>query len=384
MKTMTSRERLLAAIDGREVDRIPVSPRIWRYGLWKKSSKIALAREFDFDLFEFGVGGLSTPLNDPLCQIVKPMLPDVRIEIRTDRTDQKVTADRTFHTPGGVLHDVIVIPDAGGEYGIGPNPLWLEPLVKTAEDVERLPYILPAPEYVKDNFDSTRELEKQIGDNGLVAFRSGTGVDQIAVDALGVAQAMMVSVEAPQMLKRLLDLVDDWYTNIMKLALEEGHKIIFDAWFNFSLSTGWSPDFYREEIIPRIKSHTDLVHSYHGKMFFYDDGKVSQNIGDIIDTGVDIIQTLTPPPAGDLDFRWLAENHGGRTCFNGGVDTVQLRFGTPEEVDSDVREVMETLTPTGKFILGTTDSITEGTPLENMHAFFNAARKYGKIAARKL
>jgi hypothetical protein len=34
----------------------------------------------------------------------------------------------------------------------------------------------------------------------------------------------------------------------------------------------------------------------------------------------------------------------------------------------------------GGFILGTSDSIRDGTPLENVRAYFNAARRYGQVA----
>jgi len=375
MKKMTSRERLLSAIEGEPVDRIPVSPRIWRYALWKKCSKLELARRFDFDYFEFGTGPLGTPLSDVYCETVESLLPEVKIDVRKQRQENKTEIERTFHTPGGELHDLLVQPDAGGEYGIGPNPEWKEPLVKTDQDVERLAHLLPESRHVKDNFPSAYELEAEVGDAGLAAFRPTVGVDQVVVDALGPARAMILSIENPRMLDRLIEIVDAWHTQVMKLVLEDGWKIIFDAFFNFSLSVGWSPDFYRQTVAPIIKKHTDLVHSYGAKMMFYDDGKLSRSIGYIIDAGVDIIQTLTPPPIGDLDFKHLAETYGGKVCFNGGIDTVRIRFGRPEEIAGKVRELMDIFAPTGRFILGTSDSITEGTPEENMHAFFETGKK---------
>ena len=150
----------------------------------------------------------------------------------------------------------------------------------------------------------------------------------------------MAFLDNPKMLARAIELVEKWHADTMKQVLEDG----------------W-------------------------KMFFYDDGKQAKSIGYVIDAGADIVQTLTPPPAGDLDFQWLADTYGGRACFNGGIDTVQIRFGSPDEIDKAVAELIETFAPTGRFILGTSDSFTEDTPDEHMWADFVAARKDGKVFA---
>lgn len=354
--------------------------------MWKGRSKRQLAQELGFDLFHFGIDGtsLETPLSDTYCEKVKDILPKVDIRISSQREGQKTVIERTFRTPKGPLHDVLVMPDAGGEYGMNPNHEWLEPLVKTCSDAELLAYLLPAPACIKRYLKQAHRVENELGDAGLVAFRPTIGVDQIAVDALGVAQAMIVSLDKPELLDHILEIVDSWHMRVMRLVLEDGWRIIFDAWFNFSLSVGWSPTFYRRTVSPLIKNHADLIHNYGARMFFYDDGKLAKSIGAIIESGADIIQTLTPPPTGDLDFRWLAETHGGKACLNGGIDTVKIRFGRAEEIAQDVRDVIDALAPTGKFILGTSDSITEGPTDENIHALFYTAREYGTLVAKKL
>lgn len=381
---MTSRQRLWAAIEGNPVDRVPVSPRIWRYGVWKGLSELQLAEKFGYDLFIFNGYPLGNALGDVLCEEIGPKISNVKIDISTEHNDRKTTIRRTFHTPGGVLRDIAVQPDRGGEFGICPNPDWVEPLVKTADDVELLPYLLPDPEFVKEGFSQLRELEQEIGDRGLVANRPTMGVDQFVVDALGPMQALISSLDNPQMLARAIELVEEWHIAAMKLALEDGWKIIFDAFYNFSLSVGWSPDFYHQTVAPLIKAHAELIHSYGAKMIFYDDGKQADSIGFVIDAGADMIQTLTPEPEGDLNYNELAAKYGGTVTLNGGVSTVKIRFGTPQEIAQLTRDAIDALAPTGRFILGTSDSITEGTPEENMRAFFDTAREYGQIAINRL
>ncbi len=383
MKKMTSRQRLMAAIEGRPVDIVPVAPRIWRYGVWKKMSELELARRFDFDLISF-YGGLGNGIYYMEAEQATSELSEVKLEIRKERGEGKTLITRTFFTPAGKLHDVMIQADGRGEYGISPNPEWREPLVKDVEDIEKLRYLLPHPGKIGPQLEGAKKMEAEIGDMGILAFRPTIGPDNMVLDALGTQRALTASVEEPELFDRLVQVADEWHMDVMRRILEAGFKIIFDVWFNFSLSTGWSPAFYGQKVFPLLKKHAELIHRYGAKMFHYDDGKLAGSIGCIIEAGADIVQTLTPPPAGDLDFSWLARMYGGKICLNGGIDTVRIRFGTPEEIEGKVREILEILGPTRRFILGTSDSITEHTPEENIVSFFQSARQYGKMVAEKM
>ena len=58
-----------------------------------------------------------------------------------------------------------------------------------------------------------------------------------------------------------------------------------------------------------------------------------------------------------------------------GVDI--LETCTPESIASTVREAMEIAKPGGGFIIGSSDSFRDGTPVENIKSYFSACRKYG-------
>ena len=87
----------------------------------------------------------------------------------------------------------------------------------------------------------------------------------------------------------------------------------------------------------------------------------------------------TPPPVGDVDLAEVKRRIGDRVCLQGYTDLIYvLKLGTPALIDRTVREAIEIAGPAG-FILGTSDSIRDGTPLENVQAYFAAARRYGKM-----
>ena len=80
----------------------------------------------------------------------------------------------------------------------------------------------------------------------------------------------------------------------------------------------------------------------------------------------------------DEAFATIKAKVGDRACLKGNVDLFYvLKEGTPEEVDEAVRGTIEAAAPGGHFILATSDAIRDGTPVENVHAFCDAGRKYG-------
>ena len=71
---------------------------------------------------------------------------------------------------------------------------------------------------------------------------------------------------------------------------------------------------------------------------------------------------------------WKRDNFLG-----GGCDTQRvLPFGTPSEVEEEVKKRIEDLSPIGGFVFTQVHNIQAGTPPENIMAMYDAARKYGK------
>lgn len=374
---MTSRDRLLTAIRHEEPDRVPVSPRVsaWLleyYGDASFETHLRCAEEFDWDLL-YCHGGL-TP-NYVVDMPAHYDLPDVTVE-QTRRPDGDfVVVERTFHTPAGPLSDCTRIPPARREYGISPNPVKVEHLVKSPEDLDRLPYLLPAP---ARNYDAYLEREKILGDRGLCELYVNGALDCRAGDARKMADLLTDALEAPEFFRRLLAIFHEHVLQITRAALEAGVRIVFDTWFFASLSAGWSPALWREFFLPLIREHIELVHSYGALYHYYDDGKCMAILPWLRDAGVDIFSTCTPPPVGDFDLARAKAEVGDRICLKGYVDLLYVvKRGTPELVDRTVREAMEIAKPGGGFILGSSDSFRDGTPLENIRAYFDAARRYG-------
>jgi len=66
------------------------------------------------------------------------------------------------------------------------------------------------------------------------------------------------------------------------------------------------------------------------------------------------------------------------SAYNGYVNLIKILMGMKQEVEEDTNYALEMLGKNGGYILGTTDSIRNGSPIENILAFFETGRKYGR------
>ena len=76
--------------------------------------------------------------------------------------------------------------------------------------------------------------------------------------------------------------------------------------------------------------------------------------------------------------KYLKETFGDRMSFHGCISTAgPLAYGTPADVEANVRETLETMMPGGGYIFSPTHTVMQNTPTENVVAMYNAVRKYG-------
>ena len=108
------------------------------------------------------------------------------------------------------------------------------------------------------------------------------------------------------------------------------------------------------------------------KMFFHSCGAVRPLIGDLIKLGVDILHPLQAN-ATDMDFVAIKREFGESVTFCGGMDIQTiLPFGSPNEVQDEVRRLIHVLGDGGGYILDTCNRIQADTPVENVVAMFDA------------
>jgi uroporphyrinogen decarboxylase len=79
-----------------------------------------------------------------------------------------------------------------------------------------------------------------------------------------------------------------------------------------------------------------------------------------------------------MDTAKLKEEFGSQICFCGAIDSQQiLPYGTPHDVESEVRTRISDLAPGGGYLLAAVHDIQADVPPENIVQMFDSGKKYG-------
>ena len=169
--------------------------------------------------------------------------------------------------------------------------------------------------------------------------------------------------------------------NLEKLHRVLGNKIhvtlITGTDFGAQNNLFISEQSYRDLYKPFHKAVNDWLHENTAwKTFIHTCGSIDKLIPDFIEAGFDILNPVQTAAAG-MDAKSLKERFGQRIVFwGGGVDTQKtLPFGTPQEVRREVRERVEIFAKGGGFVFAGIHNIQAGIRPENLLALFEAFRE---------
>jgi uroporphyrinogen-III decarboxylase len=88
---------------------------------------------------------------------------------------------------------------------------------------------------------------------------------------------------------------------------------------------------------------------------------------------------LTGPPFGDVNLDDALRIIRPSMTLRGNIDQVEfLRTATVGQIKERVRKLLEKVKPRGNWVLCTSDFPFDGLPYENMQAFADAGREYGR------
>jgi uroporphyrinogen decarboxylase len=175
----------------------------------------------------------------------------------------------------------------------------------------------------------------------------------------------------------------DAYTSWALAAAEEIKKlpgidafIISDDW-GTSNSLLISPKHLKAYF---IKPFGDLVKGLRDldyPVIMHNDGNLWEVLDDLVDTGINGYHPVEK--AATMDLATIKKKYKSRLCPIGNVNnkTVMV-FGTKEDVVDETLSCLQAGGPGGGYIISTDHSLHDDIPEENVWAFINTARKFGK------
>jgi uroporphyrinogen decarboxylase len=176
-------------------------------------------------------------------------------------------------------------------------------------------------------------------------------------------------------------LTDAWIDNLQLLAEAVGDRLhilqICDD-FGTQRAPFLSVAMFRDRLLPAYKRGLDWIHAHtRWKVLLHSDGALYPLLPSLIEMGVDLLNPVQTSAAG-MNARRLKAEFGDRLVFWGGSCDPQstLCSGTPEEVAAETRANLEVFAPGGGYVFAPVHNIQADVPPENILALIDTARAW--------
>ena len=380
---MTSKERVLTAINHEQADRIPLVIGVSNAtGIKMKPYKgikdiigVQAPDKYLYEWPELGTAEIDEATMRRLHIDVRGVL-DLEPEKIRQRNRERDAHDDCIDSWGSGQSEV-----NPGEWYPGVHPL---PEARTIEDLDAYQGWpdMSDPTRIAHVRESARRLAKE-NQFAIMATPWLLFPFERAHAMQGLEAFLLNMAIYPEFARALLERIAAHCKQLMGHFLEElGNnvdiiKIGDDLGTEKSLMI--SPQMYREILKP---IHADFIAFIKArtkaKVFFHSDGDVTPLIEDFIEMGVDILNPIQTSAGSMSDLSSLKKRFGDNIVFCGGIDTQRiLPHGSVEEVRQEVRRVMQILGPGGGCMIGAVHTIMNDVPAENVLAMVDAVEEFG-------
>lgn len=413
---MTSRERILAAIEHRQTDRVPVD-----LGATPSSGISAIA--YGNLKRHLGIRTGHTQIYDVVQQLAQPedvILDRFKIDV--------VDVGRVFNASPSDWYDITVADGQKAQY-----PVWFHPEPqpdgsfiarhKDGTDLAHMPAggtffdetCFPYIDGYPTDYSGLRDAMSKVlwaafahspwdhaGEPDFwqqlraraIALRKNT--DRAVMIACGcnlfewgtflrrMDNFLMDTYAEQEEVERLLDaLMEVHMAGLAKVCEALGDVVdILRFGDDLGMDTGpfMAPEIYRKLFKPHHTKLCTYVHK-HTKMktFLHSCGSIYSLMPDLIEAGYDVINPVQTN-CRDMEPERLKREFGNDICFwGGGCDTrAVLNRAKPQEVKEHVNRRLEIFAPGGGFVFNTVHNILPEVPPQNVVAMFEAIEEFSR------
>jgi len=206
----------------------------------------------------------------------------------------------------------------------------------------------------------------------------GWGLFERSWNLRGFENALMDALTAPDFYEELLDKLTDLYLTFVEytVALPIDGILFGDDWGD-QRGVSLGPERWRKFIKPRWTKIYKAVHAAGKIVMSHSCGSVAAIMPDIIEMGMDVLESVQPEPAGMNPYE-LKRKWGDQITFWGCLGSQStIQFGTPDEIKAEVRRLCKEMGHGGGYILAPAKSLQPGTPIENAAAVVEAFTEQG-------
>jgi hypothetical protein len=378
---MNPRERMLAAYRLQQPDAVPVSPELWdataiavsgrpfhelvgpfaRVPWWQTHLAV-------FEYFEADAWILAAPAES-----------DEQRAMRRSSSrfldEETIQTTIAYHTPHGDLSATARTSPVYAD--------WLveHPVKNWPQDMEAYgDYFFTAPETL--DLGEIDPIIAGVGEKGLVTTYAGELFTSFlgTLREGGMAQTIFDLLDDPETCACLQQRYIRHITALTRRILIETHTQAILILGGYASLPILNRRLFQQWDIPLLAAVSAVCREFDVPLHLHQHGRLIPIMEDLISAGVSLVCPLLASPQGDVDdLLAFKQRFGGRIALKGNVDPFSiLLHGAPADVEKAVVACLHAAAPNGGYILGTADSTLISTPFENIRAFVEAGRKYGK------
>ena len=226
-----------------------------------------------------------------------------------------------------------------------------------------------------DDFDfAAMTVDQQSVPYALLSTGRLNHIFTLAARMRGLDRLLMDMAADPVMAEAIIDKVGRFAVEFTRRSLEQvGSQIdLYVLWDDIAMQNGMmmSPAQWNRYLKKWYEPLYAEAKKYGLKVFYHCCGSFHPIIPTLIDLGVDILDPVQTS-AREMDLKTLKKRYGANVCWHGGLDVQRLLpHGSVAEICAAVREAQELFGRSGGIVLGPSHEITPDTPLENILAVY--------------
>jgi len=351
---MNSKERVIAAINHQETDRLPID------FVARQEIVRALAEHFKTDFYGlldilkvdlWHVGPQFTHAASPICYA------DPTASVDTEPTHNQAV----YYDIWGVGF-VEKHAQTGTYVDLCYSPLEHK---DTVADLREYPF----PTADMWDYGSIRSQAQE--HKNYFVWAHSRGFFEISWFMRGMNNFLVDMMANPEYAEFLMDRVAEYLTARTERILEEaGDGAIDCVEINDDVGSQngllISPEMWRQFIKPRMKKMIDKFKEHGVFIRYHSCGGIRPIIQDLIEIGVDILNPVQNLARG-MDLRELKSAYGSELTFDGGIDTQEfLPHRRGMEFEEELRTTLRMMGENGGYIMAPAHAVQVDVPLENV------------------
>ena len=356
---MKSRQRLLGAIRGEEIDRIPWSPFLAYY--WESLPKeVQEQGQFKY-LKEMG----ADPLLRGFHQLTKCRYRNCQLEER--RAGKEFF--RSYVTPVGTLKERYVYSEDGDTSFLVDHP------VETVEQFKTLQYLYENLEIIPDQA-RFEEAFTRYGDDALilpvVGVNMKTAFQSLVEHWVGTVNLVYALSDNPETVEECLA--------VMRARDEETVRVCINSsadgfiFWEDSSTTNISPAYFKKYTKPQIDDWGRKIHKAGKLLIHHACGHIRDLLPLMGESEIDAVESISPPPTGNVTLKEADSILPEHIALIGGLEPVRLLKGTKDEVCMDAMDLLRDM-KNRRYVLANSDSCPPGVEYEKFLAVTELVHK---------